>query len=165
MSMLKKFDRFNHKLSFLVEWVGLAGILLMMGITCVDIVGAKVFKQPVPGALDIVVISQLIAVAFAIAASLILGRHVEVEFFVPLLPKALQAVIDSFVQMLCLALFVVICWRLIAHGYSMQMGNEVSPTLRVPLYGFVYGAAASCVPVCLIYLHRLVTSIMRIIKK
>jgi TRAP-type C4-dicarboxylate transport system permease small subunit len=165
MPVLEEFDRFNHKISFWVEWVGLAGLLLMMFITCIDVIGAKVFKIPVPGALDIVMISQLLAISFTIAASLILGRHVEVEFFVPLLPKTLQIIVDSVVHLLCLSLFAVICWRLFAYGYSMQMGNEVSPTIRIPLYGFAYGAAVSCMPVCLIYLHRFIFSIIRIAKK
>jgi TRAP-type C4-dicarboxylate transport system permease small subunit len=90
---------------------------------------------------------------------------VEVEFFVPLLPKTLQSIIDSFVCLCCLLLFAVISWRLFAYGYSMQTGNEVSPTIRIPLFGFAYGAAASCIPVCLVYLHRFILSILRIVKK
>lgn len=165
MPVMEKFDRFNQKLSFLIEWIGLAGILMMMTITCVDVIGAKVFKVPVPGALDIVMISQSLAVAFTISASLILGRHVEVEFFVPLLPKMLQNIVDIVINFLCLGLFIVICWHLFAYGYDMQTGNEVSPTIRIPLYIFAYGVAASCIPVCLVYLHRLVLSIIRIVKK
>jgi TRAP-type C4-dicarboxylate transport system permease small subunit len=165
MPALEKFDRFNQRISFFVEWIGLAGLLLMMFITCIDVIGAKMFKTPVPGALDIVMISQLLAVAFAVAASLLLGRHVEVEFFVPLLPKTLQSIIDAFVYLCCLLLFAVISWRLFVYGYSMQTGNEVSPTIRIPLYGFAYGAGVSCIPVCLVYLHRFILSLLRITKK
>jgi TRAP-type C4-dicarboxylate transport system permease small subunit len=165
MPALEKFDRFNERISFWVEWIGLAGLLLMMFITCIDVIGAKMFKIPVPGALDIVMISQLLAISCTVAASLILGRHVEVEFFVPLLPRTLQIIVESVVDLLCLALFTVICWRLFAYGYSMQLGHEVSPTIRIPLYGFAYGAAVSCMPVCLIYLHRFIFSIIRIAKK
>ena len=165
MPVLEKFDRLNHKISFGVEWIGLAGLLLMMAITCIDVIGAKVFKIPFPGALDIVMISQLLAVAFAVAGSLLLGRHVEVDFFVPLLPRTLQAVIDSFICLCCLLLFAVISWRLFVYGYSMQTANEVSPTIRIPLYGFAYGAGASCIPVCLVYLHRFVLSLSRIVRK
>ena len=165
MPLLETFKRFNEKVSFGIEWVGLAGLLIMMLITCVDVIGAKIFKLPVPGALDIVMISQLLAVSFAIAASLILGRHVEVEFFVPLLPRTLQAIVDSLVCLMCCLLFIVISWRLFAHGYSMQTGHEVSPTLRLPLYIFAYAAAVSCIPVCLVYLHRFLLSAIRIFKK
>jgi TRAP-type C4-dicarboxylate transport system permease small subunit len=165
MPLLEKYVRINEKISFWIEWIGLAGLLMMMLITCFDVIGAKVFRLPIPGALDIVMISQLLAVSFAIAASLILGRHVEVEFFVPLLPTSLQAIVDSFINLCCMLLFAVISWRLFVYGFSMQTGNEVSPTIRIPLYGFAYGVGLSCIPVCLIYMNRLILSILRIIKK
>ena len=165
MSILDRLKHGNNRLSFLVEWIGLAGIILMMLITCIDVIGAKVFLLPVPGSIDIIMISQLMAISFALAGSLILGRHVEVEFFVPLLPKSLQDIINCIIQLLGLFLFVMICWRLFDYSYSMYSGNEVSPTLRIPMYPFVCGAGLACIPVCLSYLHGSITSIMRIAKK
>lgn len=164
MSALEKFDRFNKKFSYLVEWVGLAGLLLMMTVTCVDVIGAKVFRIPFPGAIDLVMMSQLFAVSFAIAASLILGRHVEVEFFVPLLPPLIRAIVEIIIQLLGLGLFVLICGRLIVYGVYLQKGYEVTSTIRIPLYPFAYGIALSCIPTCLVCLHRVIASIVRIIK-
>ena len=164
MYALEKFDRFNKRLSYLVEWVGLAGLLLMMGITCIDVIGAKVFRMPVPGAIDIVMLSQLFAVSFAIAASLLLGRHVEVEFFVPLLPPVLRAIVEIIIQLLVLGLFVLICGRMFIYGIYLQEGYEVSSSIRIPLYPFAYGFALACVPICLVCLHRVAESIVRIIK-
>ena len=165
MPLLEKYERYNEKISFWIEWIGLAGLLTMMTVTCVDVFGAKVFRLPIPGAIDIVMIAQLLAVSFAIAASLLLGRHVEVEFFVPLLPRTLQALVDSFVNFCCILLFIMISWRLFVYGFSMQTANEVSPTIRIPMYAFAYGVGVSCVPVCLIYLNRFILSALRIFKK
>ena len=64
-SLLEKFGRFNQRLSYLVEWIGLGGLLLMMFITCIDVIGAKIFRSPLPGAIDFVMLSQLFSVAFA----------------------------------------------------------------------------------------------------
>jgi TRAP-type C4-dicarboxylate transport system permease small subunit len=165
MSILERLKSVNDRLSFLVEWIGFAGILTMMFVTCIDVIGAKVFLLPVPGSIDIIMISQLVAISFAIAGSLILGRHVEVEFFVPLLPKTLQNIIHCIIQFLCLFLFIMICWRLFGHAYSLYSGNEVSPTLRIPMYPFAYGAGFACIPVCLFYLLGFITSIMRLVTK
>ena len=164
MSALEKFDRFNKKFCYLVEWVGLTGLLLMMFVTCIDVLGAKVFRLPVPGAIDLVMLSQLFAVSFAIAASLILGRHVEVEFFVPLLPPLARAIVDLIIQLLGLCLFVLICGRLIVYGVYLQKGYEVTSTIRIPLYPFAYGIGLACIPTCLVFLQRVMVSIVRIIK-
>ena len=164
MPFLEKFERFNRTISGWVEWIGLFALLLMMILTCVDVVGAKVFRAPVFGTIDIVMIAQLIAISFAIAMALILGRHVQVEFFVPLLPKRVRHIVDCFVHFLGFALFVLIVWRLFVYGYSLQTGGEESMTARIPLHPFAYGAAVACIPVCLVFLHRLIDSIIKVKK-
>ena len=164
MPFLEKFERFNRTISGWVEWIGLFALLLMMILTCVDVVGAKVFRAPVFGTIDIVMIAQLIAISFAIAMALILGRHVQVEFFVPLLPKRVRHIVDCIVHFLGFALFVLIVWRLFTYGYSLQTGGEESMTARITLHPFAYGAAVACIPVCLVFLHRLIDSIIKVKK-
>jgi TRAP-type C4-dicarboxylate transport system permease small subunit len=165
MSRLEKFEKFNRTVSSWVEWVGLFALLLIMALTCVDVIGAKLFRAPVFGALDMVMLAQLIAISFAVAMSLILGRHVQVEFFVPLLPKRLQVIMDCLVYFLSFVLFVLIVWRLFAYAYDLQIGNEESMTARIPLAPFAYGAAAACIPACLVFLQRFIDSMIKVFKK
>jgi TRAP-type C4-dicarboxylate transport system permease small subunit len=165
MPVLQRFDTFNQKISSAIEWVGLIGFLVIMLITTVDVIGAKLFLSPVFGALDIVMQAQLIAMSFAAAATLIAGRHVAVEFFVPLLPKPLQKMVDVFVNLLGLALFVILVWRLTEYAHSLQTVNELTPTARIPLYPFAYGTAFASMPVCSVYLYYLLESIVRLVRR
>jgi TRAP-type C4-dicarboxylate transport system permease small subunit len=162
MTYLEKFESFNRRVSAWFERVGVCGLLLMMAITCADVVGAKLFLQPVYGALDLVMFAQLVAISFATAFALILGRHVAVEFFVILLPARLQAIIDSVISFLGLTLFALIVWRLAVYGYSLQVGGEVSATLRMPLYPFAYSVALASIPVSLVLLVDMLKAIVRI---
>ncbi len=162
--MLEKFEKFNKRVSQGAEWIGFCALFLMVVLTCVDVVGAKLFRTPVFGALDVMMLAQLVAVSFAVAIALILGRHVQVEFFVMLLPKRLQFVIDCFVNFLGLILFIVIVWRLFVFGHHLQIGGEESMTARIPTAPFAYIAAIGCIPVCLIYFQKLLTSILKTIK-
>jgi TRAP-type C4-dicarboxylate transport system permease small subunit len=163
--MLRKLEEFNRSLSGRLEWIGLAGLLIMMVITCIDVIGAKVFLKPVFGAIDIVMLGQIVAISFGAAFSLLLGRHVQVEFFVPLLPRRVQAVTDSIVSLLGLILFALIIWRLCAYGYSLQTGGEVSATARIPMAPFAYGIAVASVPVCMVFFLEFLNSLIRIVKK
>ena len=165
MLSLDKFEKFNRSLSGWFEWIGLAGLLVVMFITCIDIIGAKVFLRPVFGALDIVTLGQLVAISFAAASALILGRHVQVEFFVTMLPRRAQAVIDSIILLLGLALFILIIWRLCVYGYYLQTGGEESATARIPLYPFAYGIALASIPVCLVLLVEFLNAIVRMVKR
>lgn len=164
MTGLEKFEKFNNRVSMGIEWVGLVAFVFMMLVTTIDVVGAKVFFRPLPGSLDIMMLAQLICMTFAVSAALLLGRHVQVEVFVLLLPKRLQDYTECLVRFLGLALFVLIVWRLFVYGHDLQFKGEVSPTIRVPLYPFAYGAAFACIPACLVYLSLFIESILKVFK-
>lgn len=159
--MLDTLERFNHRLSDWFEWIGLVGLLLMMAITCIDVVGAKVFLWRLLGALDIVMLSQIVAISFAASMTLILGRHIQVEFFYNLLPPRAQAVIDSAVPLLGLGLFIVIIWRLFVLGLSYQNTGEYTATAYIPVYPFAYAIAIACIPVCLLLLLEFFKSLTK----
>lgn len=163
--MLGKFEKFNRRLSGWFEWIGMAGLLMMMLITGIDVVGAKVFSWRLLGAIDIVMLSQIVAIAFACAITLIVGRHVRVEFFVARLPRRAQAVINSIVHLLGLGLFILIIWRLCVLGYSFQTTGEYSATAHIPYYPFAYGIALASIPVCLVFLREFLGSLARTVKR
>jgi len=159
--VLDKFETFNRRLSGWCEWLGIAAMLLMMVITCIDVVGGKVFRWRLLGAIDIVMLAQVVAISFAAGMTLILGRHIQVEFFFTLLTRRAKAVIDSFVLLLSLGLFILIIWRLGVLGHSFQTSGEYSATAYIPLYPFAYVIALASIPVCLVFLQRFLKSLMK----
>lgn len=163
--MLEKFERLNRKLSGWIEWVGFGALFLMVVLTCVDVVGSKIFLAPVFGALDVMMLAQLVAISCGGAMALIVGRHVSVEFFMPLFPKRIQAIADCIVDLLCLALFAFVVWRLFLHGYHFQTGGEESMTARIPLSPFVYASAVALISMCLIFIQNFLISILKAVKK
>ena len=164
MALLEKAEKLNDWVIHKIEWVGYAALLLMMFITCIDVIGAKVFLHPIRGALDTVEIAQLVAMAFAASAALIYGRHIEVEFFVVLLPERVQSAIAFLIHTLGFVLFALLVWRLAQHGHYLQMGGEGSPTVRIPLFPFAYGAAFACIPVCIALLIKAINAFSRMVR-
>ncbi|MFC1883826.1 TRAP transporter small permease [Thermodesulfobacteriota bacterium] len=165
MTGLDKFEKLNRKISMGIEWVGLFAFVLMMLITTIDVLGTKLFLLPIFGALDMMMLAQLLAMTFAATSTLILGRHVQVEFFVLLLPERAQKVVDSIVFFLGFILFAVIVWQLFLYSHNLQVEGEVSSTARIPLYPFGYGAAFACAPACLVYLSLFLESLLKALKK
>lgn len=164
-TVLSKFENFNRRLSGWLEWIGVIGLLVMMFITCIDVLLAKLFTLPIQGAIDVVMFSQLIAIAFALALTLILGRHIQVEFFVSRLPGRTQAVIDSIVSLLGLAFFIIVVWQLYGLGHSFQIAGEKSMSqLRIALFPFPYAIALASIPVCLVFLQKFLNSLFRVVK-
>lgn len=160
-----KLEKLNGRLSRWCEWLSIAAMLLMVAITCIDVVGAKVFKWRLPGAIDIVMLTQLVAIAFAAGITLIKGRHIQVEFFIKLLPERVRNVIDRIVLLTVLGLFSIIIWRVIVLGYSFQTSGEYSATIHIPYYPFAYGIALASVPVWLVILARFIQSLTKRVQK
>lgn len=159
--MLRKIEKFNRRLSTWFEWIGIAGIMLMMVVTCVDVVGAKAFKLPLFGALDVVMLFQIVAISFAASITLVSGRHIRVDFFFNIFPRCPRIVINSIVLFLGLGLFVLIVWRLGVLGYSFHSSGEYSATAYIPLYPFAYAAAFASIPVCLVLLVEFLRSLTK----
>ena len=164
MSALEKFNRFNIKINFGVEWIGIIAFVFMMLLTTVDVIGAKIFLFPIPGALDIMELAQLVALSFALGASYLANRHVEVEFFTPLLPKWLQRIVAVVVKFFVLALFALMTWRMFAYGFDLKNNTEVSPTIRLPLYPFAYAATIAFIPATLASLAKFLQSLVEVLK-
>jgi len=163
--VLDKFEKFNRRLSGWFEWVGVAGLLLVMLVTNINVIGANLFHSPLRGTIDMVMLFQLIAVAFACSVTLIIGKHIRVEILVTKLPQCVQAITASIISLLTLGLFVLIIWRLCVLGYSFQTGGETTATAHIPIYPFAYGVAFASIPVCLVILHEFLSSLARVIKR
>ena len=158
---LARFEQFNRSISALAEAVALAAIVFMVALTCVDVVGAKLFLRPVPGSLDMMMLAQLIGVAFGGAATMIEGRHIAVDFFVLLMPERARAALAAIVHLASLALFAIVSWRLFAHGADLQAGHEVTATAAIPVAPFAYAAALAMIPLCLVLAHAFLQGVQK----
>ena len=125
---LDPLDKFTRGFSHSLEWVGVIGILLMFLVNFVDVVGSKFFTWPLPGSVEIISFSQIVAIAPAIAFTLILGRHIRVEFIVDRFPKRIRAAISSISSFLSLILFVLLLWQSYIYGQSLQKAGEIGST-------------------------------------
>jgi TRAP-type C4-dicarboxylate transport system permease small subunit len=156
---LNRLDKFTRSFSRSLEWVGIIGILLMFLVNFIDVVGAKLFVWPLPGSVEIISFSQIVAIAPAIAFTLILGRHIRVEFIIDRFPKRIRAAISSISSFLSLILFVLILWQSYLYGVSLQKAGEIGSTSHLPFYPFAYLIAFCSIPVCLAFLIEVLKSL------
>ena len=156
---LNQLDKFARGFSSSLEWLGVIGILLMFLANFIDVVGAKLFLWPLPGATEVISFSQVVAVAPAIAFALILGRHIRVEFIIDRFPKRIRAAITSISSFLSLILFALVLWQSYLYGVSLQRAGEIGSTSHLPFYPFAYLIALCSIPVCLVFLVEVLKSL------
>ena len=163
--VLRGIEKATRAVSVWFERVGIVAMLLMLTATCIDVIGTKVFERPFLGAIDIVTLSQVVAIAFTIAIAQISGRHISVELLLSSLPERPQAVIDSLIHFLQAVFFAVIVWRITMLGRALRMAGEVSATLFVPLYPFLFAIAIGFIPMTVVCLLNSIRAAMKVVRE
>lgn len=162
---LGKLEWFSSSLSRWFNWVATCGILVMMIVTLVDVVGAKLFRQPLLGAMEIIQITQLVVLAGALAFTQILGKHVRVELITLKLPRRIGASIKGFTSLLGLGLFMLVVWGSFRFTQMLKSTGEVSGTISIPFYPFAFWFALSSILLCLVLLVEFISSIVEVLKR
>jgi len=154
-------DRFNFAASRWLQWIGIFFMMVIVFVTGIDVIGGTLFTWRLLGAIDIVTLSQVVAIGFAVAMALIEGRHVRVEFLVNKMPRTAQRGVNIIINLIGTVLFILIIWRLVVLGYSFHSTGEATATIYIPIYPFIYALALASVPVFLIFFSNLLKSIFK----
>jgi TRAP-type C4-dicarboxylate transport system permease small subunit len=146
-----------HKLGIIAA----AAIFIMMGLTCLDVFLRYFFRKPIPGTYEIVSFLGTVAVSFAMAHTLAQRGHVAVSLVVQLFPKRAQGVVESLISIFGFILFGLIAWQSVLYAMDCQRAGEVSLTLQLPFYPFIYGVAFGAGVVCLVLLVDLIDAVAK----
>lgn len=163
--MIDRLDNIAKKISWWVSWVAGLGVVAMLALTVADVLGVKLFKAPIPGAIETVAFIGAVITAFGMAYTQAEHANIQVEFFVMHLPVRLRAGVVAFASLLGITLFALLCWQSFEYGNSLRVAGEVSMTSRIPFYPFVYALAVCCIPVCLVLVVEFLKSVKKAVGK
>jgi TRAP-type C4-dicarboxylate transport system permease small subunit len=144
-------------------YVAGGAIVGMMVLTCVDValrftvtIYAKyrweflTYLHPIPGTYELVCFFGSTAAAFAMAHTSVEAGHVSVSILIRLFSEKVRAVFQIVTSFLGVLLFAIICWRSVIYALELKESGEVSMTLQLPYYPFVYGVAFGAFAVCMV---------------
>ncbi|RPJ63271.1 MAG: TRAP transporter small permease, partial [Dehalococcoidia bacterium] len=149
------FEKFVTGSSKCLNLVAGFALTLMVIIVVADICGNKFFKTPVPGGIELVSLLSVIAISFAIAQTQLEHGHIEVEMLVTKFPQKVQKVISVIVYLFCITLFIILAVRSFKYGISLQRSGEVTMTMGLPFYPFVWAMGLSAIVVTLVLIMQL----------
>jgi TRAP-type C4-dicarboxylate transport system permease small subunit len=165
-------------LAKILYWVAGTAIVSMMLLTCADVIlrlGVTAYHQyhwwflspfrPIPGTYELVCFMGAVAVAFAMAHTSVERGHVAVSIVVNLLPKKVQSIIETITTIFGLILFILLSWQSVLYANDLKARGEVSLTLELPFYPFVYGIGFAAAAVCLVLLVDLSKSLPEVFRK
>ena len=158
------FEKFVHSLSRVCNRVAQFAVAAMMLIVVGNIL-LRVFWRPIYGTYDVVMLLGSILVAFALGYCAVQRGHIAVELVIALLPKRVQAIIDSFTGILTVGMFAIIAWQCWVYGTDMRRVGEVTMSVYIPVYPFIYGVSFGIAVLCMVSLVDLFKALDKAVKK
>ena len=123
-----------------LNMVSAAAVIFIMLLTCADVV-MRLFGSPIPGTYELVGYFGSLIISFGIAHTSVVRGHVAVNLLVDRLPPTAQNLIEGVGDIVAVVLFGILAWHSQVYARDLLNTGEVSLTLGVPIWPFVFGLA------------------------
>ena len=148
---MDNFNRMFDKISLYCLWFAIFAVIGMMAVTCFDIICRSV-SIAFLGASEIVSLLGGIAGSFALTYTFIKKGHIAMDVLVRNFPQTIQKKIQISNNLFLMILCAVIAFESIKHGMELKSIGEVSFTLQIPLFPFVFGISANFIILAIVIL-------------
>ncbi len=139
---------------FLFLGLSTLGIVVMMIVTCVDII-CRILRISFTGAYDIVMIAGAITITCALPYTTAVKGHVAIEYFFHKLSKKGRIVVDTIARLFGMCFFIMLTIQSLKYGKSLFLAGEVTLTLQIPVFWIPYVISLSCCLVALVIFYNL----------
>jgi tripartite ATP-independent transporter DctM subunit len=134
-----------NKLNSPVRWVGIVGMaifILMVLFTFTDVVMRYIFNRPISASVELTSLMMVIVVFLGIAYTQLSKAHVTMDLITVRLSRRPQLVMEGFANLVSIALFAVLIWRIIINAVT---NPQLTAVLKIPHSPFILVAAFGCV--------------------
>ncbi len=118
---------------------GIAVLALM--ILATGNVTLRVFHAPFRGTYEIVGFLGAIVIAFALGYTQQRKDHIVVDILTERFSKQTNRFLDTINYLVTMVFFAIIAWQIVVWGNKLVAANEVSETLKIIYYPFVFSVA------------------------
>lgn len=125
------------------NWISAAALIIMMLLTTLDVI-LRLFKSSVPGTYEIIGLLGSVVTSFSLGYTSVEKGHIAVDFLVMRFSPKVQTFIGAANAMIAAVLFGIITWQSLLYGIDLFNKGQVSPTIQMPIYPFVFGVAVGC---------------------
>lgn len=119
-------------------------IVLLIGVTCTDVIGRYMLNRPFGGAYELtqILLGALVFVAMPLTTAD--GGHVEVDLALHLLPRKVQRLLGRLAGLVSAVAFAYFTWRLVLIALDQLHEGTRSASLALPMAPLAFLAAVSC---------------------
>lgn len=157
MNLLDKLNRYLNGIMTILAGVSVMALMLLAAGNVI----MRLFGAPFRGTYEMVGFLGAITAAFALGYTQIRKEHVMVDLFSRKYPPRLKRVIDAISYLLTMIFTILIAYAIFASGTILKQKEEVSETLKIIYYPFVYAVALGFAAMALTLLIDFLGTIFR----
>jgi len=139
-----------------------AGVaLLLLVLLASGNVAMRLFGIPFAGTYEIVSFLGALVTAGALAHTQRRRDHIMVDILTDRFPPTIKRLLDAVSDALAALLFGIASWQIYAWGEKLRESGELSETLQIRFYPFVYATAAGFALLTLVLLLQMFRAVLR----
>ena len=148
-------ERISTGLNKALLWV--AGIFLvgMVILTCANIL-LRLCWVPVRGTFEMMGLSGALVAAFALGYTQVKGGHIAVDVLTSAFPEGTRRFLHVLNGLVGLVFFALVAWQVAQKARTLWAAGEVTETLRIAYYPFIFAVGLGCAALALSFLTDLV---------
>ena len=138
---------------------------VMMLLTVADVFLRRFLGSPIKGTVELTEFALGIVVFLALAQCAVERGHVVVDVLVSRFPQRTRASIDAIMVFFSAGMSGLISWRLFLYAMRVQYMGEVSASLGIWLWPFVFIAGVGFILLSVVYLIQLVYALREVLRR
>jgi TRAP-type C4-dicarboxylate transport system permease small subunit len=158
------FERIIYRFSRILNVFSGIALVLMMALVFAN-VALRAVWNPILGTYEFTGFLAALTIALALAHCAAKKGHVAITLFADMMPKRIQAILDTIVAILGIGLYSILAWQCSKYAIVLYHSGEVSITTLTPFYPFLFVVAFGFAMLALVLLNDLITSLQRIFSK
>jgi TRAP-type C4-dicarboxylate transport system permease small subunit len=139
--MITILDKIDNLLGRILLALSGTAVLALMLLATGNVV-LRIFHSPYRGTYEIVSFLGAIGVAFALASTQRRKGNIVVDILSSRYPRPVKRLADAISAAISAVFFGIVAWQVCVWGTRIIASGEVSETLKVVYYPFVFGVAA-----------------------
>lgn len=150
---MRRFIRRLERVSVVLNGVLVAGagvlLVAMMVLACANVL-LRSLGFPIKGTFELMGFFGSLVAAFALGKSQMKREHIAVDVVIQYFPTGVKKVLSGVGYLIGAVFFVLAAWQTARWATTLWRVNELSETLRIIYYPFVYGVSLGCLVIALV---------------
>jgi TRAP-type C4-dicarboxylate transport system permease small subunit len=165
---LKRFrdnlENWLGKISVWLNWCAGGALVAMMCLVNANVF-LRPFGKPIWGTYEVVGFMGTVVLSFGLIHTTVTRGHMAVEILVSRLPRRFQSVLSLVNRLIALIIMGLVSWQSVIYGTKVWQTGEMSQTLKMPFFPFLYGIAFAFGIAALVVFLDILKSPFRVEKK